>query len=166
MTILSHIGAFFSTIWHVLDWLRRMTANILFIAIFVLALVALLADSTVTVPQHAILLLDPSGRLVEEAQSPQPLEALMDHLSEDASLPEETRVQDMIDAVLAAATDPHILALSIDPSEMLGCDTSKLVDLGAAIRTFKHSGKPVFAHSAAFSQGQYLLASYADHVSC
>lgn len=33
MTILSHIGAFFSTIWHVLDWLRRMTANILFIAL-------------------------------------------------------------------------------------------------------------------------------------
>lgn len=164
MALLKYIGTFFSVIWQVLNWLRRMVANMIFVALVVILLAAVLAERTSPVAPRSVLELHPSGRLVEEAQPLHPFDTLANQMDK-SSLPGETKVQDMINAVLSAATDPNILALSIDASDMRGCDTTKLLDLGAAIRTFKHSGKPVFAHGAAFTQGQYLLASYADHVS-
>ncbi|GAB1410323.1 signal peptide peptidase SppA [Desulfovibrionales bacterium] len=163
MALFRYIGIFFSLIWQALNWMRRMIANVIFLVFIAIIAAVMLSERTPPVSPRSVLELHPAGRLVEETTPVHPLDTLMGQM-DTGSLPSETKVQDLIDAVFAASTDPNIIALRIDASDMLGCDTTKLVDLGAAIRTFTYSGKPVFAHGPAFTQGQYLLASYADQV--
>ena len=165
MNILTRLKSFLGFLWRALGTLRVVVANLLFLLVLVFVLSALFSGHEAPAPRDGVLLLNPSGPLVEELSTPEPTQALLRKLGRDASAAEETRVQDVIDAVREAATDSRIRALVIDPRNLQGCDTTKLMDIGKAIRGFKETGKPVLAHAMFYTQGQYLLASYADSVS-
>ncbi len=164
MEILSRLTSILGVVWKVLTGIRNALANILFLVVVIVLLTAVFSDSEKTLDSDAVLVLNPSGALVEETTPPDPAEAFL-KLGRETSVAEETKTQDVIDAVRRAATDPRIKALVIDPRDLQGCDTTKLMDIGKAIRDFKETGKPVLAHSMFYTQGQYLLASYADSVS-
>lgn len=165
MRILTDMGAVLSTLWKVVDWLRRAVLNTIFLVILIAIVVGVFMKPTQSLDPNSILVLNPSGVLVEEVQPPDPAEALLREMDKNNGLAQETRVQDLIDAISRAKDDPRIQAMVIDPKNLQGCDTSKLLAVGKAIQSFKDKGKPVLGRATAFSQGQYLLASYADQVS-
>lgn len=164
MEILSRLTSILGVVWKVLTGIRNALANIFFLVVVIVLLTAVFSDSEKTLDSDAVLVLNPSGALVEETTPPDPAEAFL-KLGRETSVAEETKTQDVIDAVRRAATDPRIRALVIDPRDLQGCDTTKILDIGKAIRDFKETGKPVLAHAMFYTQGQYLLASYADSVS-
>lgn len=165
MSLLRLIKNFFSFLWTALTAIRTALANIIFLVFLVIIVSAFMADKDAGLMRDAVLVLDPAGVLVEDSPAPEPTEALLRKLGRDSDKGDETRVQDVVDAIHRAARDPRIQAMVIDPSELQGCDMTKLIDIGKAIRQFKDTGKPVLAHSMVYTQGQYLLASYADSVS-
>lgn len=165
MEILARIKAVFSLLWKVLSTTRTVLANVFFLIVLIMLAAAFFTDSKEPVRQNSVLVINPAGTLVEQHSAPEPAQALLKKMGRETAKPDETKTQDVIDAIRRAATDSRILALVIDPRDLQGCDTTKLLDIGKAIRDFKETGKPVLAHSMVYTQGQYLLASYADTVS-
>ena len=165
MEILSRLTTFLSVVWKVLTSIRNALANIIFLVVIVVFLVAVFSDKEEGVEPNSVLVINPSGTLVEETAPPEAAQAFLRKLGRETAKVDETRAQDVIDAIRRAATDANIKAMVIDPRDMQGCDTTKLMDIGKAIRNFKETGKPVLAHAMFYTQGQYLLASYADKVS-
>lgn len=165
MEILARIKAIFSFLWKVLSTTRTVLANVFFLIVVIIFAAVFFTDSKETLRQNSVLVINPSGTLVEQSSAPEPTQALLKKMGRETAKPDETKTQDVIDAIRRAATDSRILALVIDPRDLQGCDTTKLLDIGKAIRDFKETGKPVLAHSMVYTQGQYLLSSYADTVS-
>lgn len=165
MNIFRPIKNFFAFVWMALTAIRNAMANLALLVILIIVVSALLADKDSGLTGNAVLVLDPSGILVEDRTAPDPAEAFFRKLGRESAKGEETRTQDLIDAIHRAARDPRIQAIVIDASKLQGCDTTKIIDIGKAIRQFKDTGKPVLAHSMLYTQGQYLLSSYADSIS-
>lgn len=164
MKMLSYLGAVLRVLWKILTGVRVALGNLLFLLALGLVLAAVLAEKKETVPPGAVLVIDPSGSLVDESVDADPSEAALRLIGRDVSHPGETRAQDIVEAVRTAATDPAIAAIVIDPDDLQGCDTSKLLVISRALRTFRESGKPVMAYATMYTQGQYLLASPADTI--
>lgn len=165
MSIFSAFHALLRFIWKTLGLLRSVLANILFLFLLTVIISAFFADHEERLPSESILVVDPAGALVEEKASDAPLTTLIQQMGNEARIAQETRVQDVIDAIGLAAKDTRIKALILAPEYLRGNDTTKIMDIGAAIRAFKKSDKPVLANAPVYTQGQYLLASYADSVS-
>ncbi|NLW82546.1 MAG: signal peptide peptidase SppA [Desulfovibrionales bacterium] len=164
MDALDKIRRFFGATWKVLGWIRSAVANIVFLLLLAFVLVGLLGDKEEPLEANSVLVIDPDGQLVEESVAPEPAEIFLKKMGREPSKAEESKAQDVIDAIRQAAGDSRIKAVVIDPGDLIGCDTTKLMDIGKALRNFKESGKPVLAHSSFYTQGQFLLASYADAV--
>jgi len=62
-----------------------------------------------------------------------------------------------------SASDKRIKGIILEPG-MLQISLPALNEIGIAIADFKVSGKPVYAYGDYLSQGDYLLASYADEI--
>ena len=165
MDILSALKTFFSILWKVLGTARNVISNIFFLAVLIFLLAAIFVDTDESLEQNSVLVINPAGTLVEERTAPEPAEAFLKKMGRETSKADETKAQDVIDAIRRAATDSKIKAMVIDPRDLDGCDTTKIMDIGKAIRDFKETGKPVLAHAMVYTQGQYLLASYADTIS-
>jgi protease-4 len=154
------IGAFFRGLWHALDGLRKALHLILLLFLFGI-LFAVTRSSLPFIPAQAALVIAPEGRIVEEL-SGDPLDrAVAETLGEDRP---ETRLQDLLDVIAAAADDRRIRALVLDLGSLDGAGLPALQDLGRAVDAFRESGKKVFAWGPWFDQRQYYLAARADEV--
>ena len=78
--------------------------------------------------------------------------------------PQEYLLRDLIRAIQFAKDDDKINSIVLVLHKMQSTGISKIEELGVALEDFKTSGKPVFAVADSYSQGQYLLASYADKI--
>lgn len=143
------------------DLLRRIIANLVFLA----ALVALLAwwwrSGGPEVPDKAALVLNPRGNIVEQL-SGDPLDRAIDEVLGQAE--PETLLRDLLDAVEAARDDERIQVLFLDLNGMEGAGLTKLQQLGKAIHEFRESGKTVIAAADGYMQAPYYLAAHADEV--
>ncbi|SFJ59188.1 protease-4 [Desulfomicrobium apsheronum] len=165
MEILARMKTILSILWKVLSTTRVVIANIFFLVMVIILLGVFFTDTEESLRQNSVLLVNPAGTLVEQRSAPEAAEALLKKMGRETARADETKTQDVIDAIRKAATDPKILALVIDSRDLQGCDTTKILDIGKAILDFKETGKPVLAHSMVYTQGQYLLSSYADTIS-
>ena len=163
--ILARMKTILSILWKVLSTTRVVVANIFFLVVVFILLGVFFTDTEDALRQNSVLLVNPAGTLVEQRSAPEAAEALLKKMGRETARADETKTQDVIDAIRKAATDPKILALVIAPRDLQGCDTTKILDIGKAILDFKETGKPVLAHSMVYTQGQYLLSSYADTIS-
>ncbi len=148
----------FSGILSVLDMMRRLLVNAVFV-LMVLLIVAALMREKASLPEQAVLVIQPQGKLVEQIEQPSP----------DAfpfAFPDthQTQVSSIVKALRWAKDDAHIQAVRLDVSDMDRTALAKLQTLRTAIEDFKQSGKPVVAAGDAFSQSQYYLAATADTV--
>lgn len=146
--------------WGAITGLRRALANLLFLLLLAIVAYVLLSEEKFTVPDASVLLLAPTGRVVDQRSFVDPLSRILD----PAILREETPLYDLVDAVDEAAADPRIAALALDLDELEYIGISSASELGAALRRFRETGKPVLAMGDNYSQQQYLLASYADEI--
>jgi len=145
--------------WRALTFFRRLVANVAFIALVVFLLSLVFGEKSAKIPESAVLVLAPAGVIVEQRS-----ESLLSSelLGEDITA--ETVLKDVIDALDHAGQDPRIKAVLLDLTKLQGAGFSKLQDIGAALKRFRESGKPVIAASDLFMQRNYYLAAHADRV--
>ncbi|MBD3646282.1 MAG: S49 family peptidase, partial [Pseudomonadales bacterium] len=155
------MSRFFRGIWNLITALKNALGNLIFLAIVIFILFAIISTETVTVPDSAALVLSPSGIIVDQKRAIDPLnDFLWGYQSGDS----ETLLKDILDAIDEAREDDRIKALVLDLEDLRGASMSKLEEIGNALDDFKQTGKPVYAFARQYSQSQYYIASHADRV--
>jgi protease-4 len=158
----SPVARFFVGIWRIIDGARIVFLNLVFflIVFLIFGLFFSTSDSLV-VQSGSALLLQPSGRVVEEYTGT-PLDQALQKASEGRIM--ETRLRDLVTAIRRATNDSRIAVLVIDPSHMRGIGLAALQEIEAAVQDFRESGKPVIALGDILGQQHYYLAALADEV--
>jgi protease-4 len=146
-----------------LDLLRRILLDALFFGILV-ALAVAAWSARPKVPNGAALVVKPVGTIVEQLSPPNPLAQVAAGSGGAGSVPKETLLKDLIDAVRAAKDDRRIKAILLDLDDLSGAGLTKLRDLGVALADFRKSGKKVVAYADGYLQAPYYLAAQADEV--
>ncbi len=148
-------------IWNAITSVKNATGNLIFIALILFIVVAIATRETISVPESAVLILNPQGVIVEQKRMVDPFEQFFSggYNGTDA----ETLLKDVVDAIDLAREDDRIKAIALDLSDMAGGSLSQMEEIAAALEEFKND-KPVYAFSTEYSQGQYYLASFANQV--
>ena len=142
-------------------FIRETILNILVLLLLIAIISALLSgDEGDHVPSDAVLVLNPSGSLVEQETFSDPILDLIF----SSSMPVETSIHKIVRTLEYAATDDRVQLLVLDFSRLLNVDFAELERLQGALLDFNASGKKVWAHATSYSQGTYLLAMVADRV--
>ncbi|MBC53408.1 MAG: signal peptide peptidase SppA [Gammaproteobacteria bacterium] len=150
----------FSFLGRMIDAVRVILGRLLFVLILGIVLfVAFSGPEPLTVPEQSALVWAPSGVITEQRSQPNPVDLLA-----GSALPQNSVLQDLVDALARAKTDERITALVMDLEDLLGVSPAHIEILGDALADFKDSGKLIYAYGDYFSQGQYALASYADTI--
>lgn len=121
--------------------------------------------AAVTVPQDSALLLNPSGVLVEEAETPDPFNAALQS-AYGVQRTDKVELGEILNVIRTAKDDKRIKAMVLDIGglEASSYDASKLYDIAAALDAFKASGKEIISVADSYSQDQYLIAAHANKV--
>ena len=154
------VGSVLKLVWRILDRIRKALHLVLLLLVFGFLLAAL-HTSIPIVPDSAALVIAPRGQLVEQT-AVDPLRRALGEASGRST--RQTRLRDVIDAIEAAKGDPRIKALVLVLDKLAPTGLSKLQEVGAAIRDFRASGKPVIAAADSLDQTQYYLAAQANAV--
>jgi len=158
----SGVARFFLGIWRIIDGARKVFLNLVFFLIVFLIFGLFFASSeSLVVQSKSALLVQPSGRVVEEYTG-SPLDQALQKASEGRVM--ETRLRDVVAAIRRARNDSKITLLVIDPSHLWGIGLAALQEIEAAVEDFRESGKPVIAVGDLLGQQQYYLAALADEV--
>ncbi len=139
----------------------RSAINLIVLLFFIAIIASLFGSKVKPLPEKAFLRLIPSGVLVEQLSYTDPIAQI---IGQGAQHPVETLVSDLIDTLKKAKNDPRITGLVIELDFLVGGGISKLTSVGAGIKDFKTSGKPVIAIGNNYTQAQYFLASFADEI--
>jgi protease-4 len=155
------LGRFLRGFWDLLTATKNATFNLIFLMLVIFLLVGLFSSDTVSIPQSAAMVINPTGIIVEQKKVVDPLSQFMSgYENEDA----ETLLKDVLDAIDAAASDARIKVLVLDLNRLRGAGFSKLEEIGNALDRFKQSDKPVYAFGRSYSQTQYYLAAHATEI--
>jgi len=149
-------------VWKIITSIVKFVQGIgtVFLGLFVL-LILLLWVAAAQGPQKpsfedgSILVLAPTGVVVEQTDVPEPFAKAFGQTTP------ETSFHGMMRALRTAKDDGRISALAIDTDTMAGAAPAHL---HAAVRDFKTSGKKVYAISTSYTQAGYMLAAEADKI--
>ncbi len=148
-------------IWNSITTLKNVLGNLLFLAITIIALIALFSRTDqILIPETAALVIDPTGAIVEQRRAIDPIAEFMGGDEEKS----ETLLRDLTEAIKTASTDQRIKILVLQLDGMRDVSMSQLQTLGAALNDFSASGKEIYAFADSYSQDQYYLAAHADHL--
>jgi protease-4 len=154
------IVRFFAGIWALFNFTRRLVFGVIAL-ILLIGFIAALRTAAPKLLDKTALVLDPKGAIVEQYTNDAAQRALS-NLAGDKS--KQTQLRDILTAIDAAAKDPRIARIVLEPD---GIDSAGLAisrEIGAALDRFKASGKPVIAVSNGMTQGQYYLAAHASTI--
>jgi len=145
-----------------LHWVRLTLLNLLTLLLLVVAVlvIAKLVQPVAPLPADGVLVVAPQGTL--RYAEPSPWTTALPGLGQG-----ETRdvvVPRLVRAIDAAAKDPHIRLLELDLSDFGGGSITELDTVAKALRTFRASGKPIYAFAPDYSQASYFLAAQANQV--
>ncbi|MCC5856403.1 MAG: signal peptide peptidase SppA [Idiomarina sp.] len=147
-----------------LSAIRRYTAHVLTVIVIVLVVTSLFKSEDVPeVPDGGLLVLAPTGVLVENKTRPNPIDAIMDEIIGSGPVPQES-VYELVTIIEQAKNDDRIAGIVLNLSRFGGGGLDKMTLLADALYDFRQSGKPIFAAANSMSQRQYMLASQADEV--
>ncbi len=146
--------------WRLFNFTRRLVFGV--IAVFVLiGFIAALRTGAPKLLDKTALVLDPKGSIVEQYTNDAAQRALS-NLAGDKS--KQTQLRDVLKAIDAAAKDPRIARIVLEPDGIDSAGLSTLREIGAALDRFKAAGKQVIAVSNGMTQGQYYLAAHANTI--
>lgn len=162
MKFLKKVGRFISRLY---VFLRTAVANIL-MTLFILFIITVIVTQfpSSSVHYRTALVLDPAGTIVEELSDTSVLSVLSKLSPGDGDMVRETLLSNVVRAIEHAASDKRIDAIVIDTSKLISADLTQLKTIGNALIGFKKTKKTIVAYADFYNQGDYLLASYADHV--
>jgi protease IV len=146
---------------------RTWTLNIAFVVLIIFIISTISSQSTKKVHQvstSGILVLTLSGDIVEEKQSSDPISTAINEKLGLNTLPTETLLQDVLDAIKTAATDDNVICILLDLANLESVGLNQLQLIGQALTDFKNSNKLVIAAEDFYPQKAYYLASYADEI--
>ncbi len=155
------VTRFFGGFWKGLDQARRLFVNLLFLALIIAAIWFLFRSDGPDIADTTALIVAPKGRLVEQ-KTGQSFQRMIDEAR--GSVPPETLLKDVIDAIEAGKDDDRVQALVLNLNRFGGAWPTKLQDVAKAIVDFKESGKKVIAVSDHYEQSAYYIAAHADEV--
>ena len=162
------IAGFFKWTWRLLNFVREMVLNLIFIFL-VLVVVGIWmqvsgSDSKETASRGA-LLLDISGVIVDKPDSSQRFSKLSRQLlGASSDRLQENSLFDIVNTIRQAKDDRNITGIVMDLKNFAGGDQPSMQYIGKALKEFRDSGKPVYAIGENYSQGQYYLASFANKI--
>ena len=155
------IRRFFGGLWALLTWVRTSLANLFFLLFLLIVIVTFSADRGAGIPERAALVVDPSGRVVEQLSIVDPLAQL---LGGAEGQDRETLLKDILDAIVHARDDQRIGAIVLATDALKGAGITKTRDIAAALEAFRSTGRKIIAIGDSYSQDQYLLAAQADEI--
>tara|TARA_R110002153_G_scaffold120904_5_gene266233 strand:- start:33583 stop:35442 length:1860 start_codon:yes stop_codon:yes gene_type:complete len=157
--------SFFSGIWSVLNFSRKLFFNIIFLIIFIGIISLFFRDNgQIGVQQDSALVLNLKGDIVIQKNAIDPFEEFMQQALGQANEKPEVLLQDILLTIDNAKQDQRIKTLVLDLQELNGAGLDKLEQIAQAVDDFKLSNKPVYAIGDSYTQEQYYIASHADHV--
>ncbi|MEQ5117932.1 signal peptide peptidase SppA [Morganella morganii] len=167
-TLWTIIAGIFKWSWRILNFVRQLVANVLFIIILLLAAgaYALLSEQDAQVSREpGALYVNLSGVVVDQLTRNSPLESLsLQLLGASSGQLQENSLFDVVETIRTAATDPDITGMILKLDDFVGADQPSLQYIGKTITEFRKQGKRVYAVSGNYNQAQYYLASYADKI--
>ncbi|EEI1024996.1 signal peptide peptidase SppA [Salmonella enterica] len=167
-TLWRFIAGFFKWTWRVLNFVREMVLNLLFIFLVLVGVgiwMQIGNGSNSEQTARGALLLDISGVIVDKPSTNHRLGALGRQLfGASSDRLQENSLFDIVNAIRQAKDDRNITGIVLDLKNFTGADQPSMRYIGKALREFRDSGKPIFAVGENYSQGQYYLASFANKI--
>jgi protease-4 len=152
----------FGGLWGALNFTRQLVFNLLFLAVLLFLLVAIVSGPSIKpVTEKTALVLDLGGRLVEEARTP--AQQFEERLT-GGEPAEELQLRDLLRAIEGAKDDDKIQRIVLKTDGFSASGFAALRELGDAIADFRASGKQVVAWGTGFDQVGYYLAAQADEI--
>ncbi len=150
---------FFSTFFAAL--LACIVAGFLMIilTISIIAGIASMSDSEVTLKSNTLLVLDLNGPIVERT-SANPLENLSVNLMGETKT---TGLNDLLANIKKAAKDDKIAGIQLDAG-LISAGYATIEEIRNALLEFKQSGKFIYSFAPVYSQKAYYLATVADKI--
>jgi len=148
-------------IWKGIQVFKSIIGTLFLFLFLFLIYGAFFTSQTPVVPTGAALIIDPAGFIVESKTKKDTWDIM---LEDKTRVIPETLLRDIGLAIEAARNDERITALVLNMDYLYGAGLAQLHYIGDKVEDFKKSGKPVLAYGLGFSNGQYLVASYADEI--
>jgi len=152
------------SIFKFVQGLGTLTMGLVTLFLLVMVMMALSSggEPRPSVPNGAVLVLEPAGMIVEQVEYQDPIEAALE--AEFNRRPTQTSIHDITRALKLAKDDNRIAAIALITDSLGPIGPSHLHTIAKSLRDFKESGKKIYALSTAYSQAGYLLAAEADKV--
>ncbi|MEH6451530.1 MAG: signal peptide peptidase SppA [Psychromonas sp.] len=163
---MKRILSLFKGIFRLINFTRLLIINAIFfllLAVFIFALN--IEDEQIIIADGSLLHLNFKGNIVEQKTPIDFASELSNQLfASNDSVIQEYQIDEVLQSINFAQHDPKISGILLELEGLNSASINHLQDIGKAINEFKQSGKSVTAIADNYSQGQYLLASYADEV--
>ena len=148
-------------IWKGIQLFKSIIGTVFFFFILFILYGVFFTNTTPVVPGSAALVIDPVGFIVERKTEKDTWDILLEDKTREIP---ETLLRDIGTAIERAKSDERIKALVLNMDYLFGAGLAQLHYIGEKVEDFKKSGKPVFAYGLGYSNGQYLVATYADEI--
>ena len=150
--------------WQRVTTARSLAANLLFLLIVLIVLVAILGSifsgSELPDPEGKALVLDPQGPIVEQVSgSLDPLDLVL-----YGPPTRGVNARDLLFALKTAKEDDRIKHIILKLDNIDGTGQTVLYDVGQALQELKDSGKNIVAVADYYNQSSYYLASFANEI--
>jgi protease IV len=155
------IRRFFRGTWRVVDVSRRIVVNLLFLAIVIALVIALVKSGPPGLAEKTALVLNLDGSIGEQKTGNLRSTAL-DQVRGDTV--QKIQLRDILAVLDTAATDPKISSVVVILDDLQPTGLSTLREVAAALDRFKASGKKVIAWGSSYEQRQYYVAVHASEV--
>ena len=156
---MSHIKRFFKFLWQAMQAAQTVLFGGLALGLTIALIIGLLTSDKPNIPDGGALVMNPSGFLVEQKSAIDPQQFL-----QTGEGPDETLVQDLVDALSIAKTDQRIKLVILNLEDFSGGLMPHLELVADAISDFRESGKKVIAVSFGYQQSDLFLAAHADEI--
>ena len=155
------MGKFIKGLFRFFSLIRKFITGLLFWGIAALIVFSIFYKGTPKVREGEVLVLAPTGYIVEEFSRPSFERELDAYLGRP---PGETRLSDLQLALGLASRDGRILSAFLDLSGFVSAGPEVLEELARSLSLFRQSGKPLYAYAPFLEQGGLYLASVADEI--
>ena len=157
---MSYVKGFFRFLWRALQAGQTVLFGGIALGLALVLIIGLMTSDKPDIPDGGALVLNPTGFLVEQKSAIDPQQFI-----QTGAGPNETLVQDLIDALSIAKADQRIKLVVLNLENFNGGLMPHLELIAGAISDFREDGKKVIAASFNYyGQSDLFLAAHADEI--
>lgn len=157
------LGRFFKKCWDIVNFLRRLVFNAIFLVFLLLFLMFVLAGifGGASLKNDTTLVLNPKGKVVEQFTKDPFSSAVSNAMGEDSG---EVRLRDLLHVLEKAKDDKRINRIVLDLDDLTPTGWASTREIATAVRAVRNSGKEVLTYTEGFEQSQYMIAAAGNQV--